>query len=874
MLSELSIPKKQKKEAALDYKQLYSIGLSHIQKLSNRIWTDYNVHDPGITTLELLCFALTDLGYRASFPIKDLLATKENNAANMASDFFSARKILTNRPLTIHDFRKFIIDLKGIKNAWIESCPRTFFADTFSGKLLREKPDLEGIEEVNISGLFNVLIDFDDTVNSKFLKEELLGTVKRSLMANRNLCEDFVSFSGVETQYFNLCCELEIAPDADASRIKARLYHCIQHYLAPAVKFYSLSQILEKKKSDGTTYTVDEVFDGPALNSGFIDDEELDAAQLRTEIRLSDIISIVMDIDGVVAVREIRIGPQTADPEELVQPIENKWVVKIEPGKKALLSPEILSDVNTGIKFYKRNMPLQADFTKVWQELETLMESDINTIADDEIHDFPIPLGSFRETGTYYSFQNHFPALYGLSEAGLDSGADEKRKALAYQFKAYLLFFDQIMADYFAQLANIRQLFSTDPAVKQTYFHQVVDSFTDFKKIYEAENAMDSISESDVSEEQQLERRNRFLDHLISRFAEQFTDFANIMYSVFGADTEKMIQLKCDFLQAYPLISSERSLAYNYSLQKEESLWNSLNISGFEKRISKLLGISDYSRRNLARLPFELYCEFDKTPFDEFRFKIKNRATGKILLSSSTNYESHEKAWEEMKKTIHFASFPSAYQRKITKPKDEEPGRYYFNILNPAGEVIARRIEYFSGETKMNKAIDDVITYLTENFDTEGMFLIENILLLPSEKKDPFLPICRAQDMVSCSGNDPYSYRLHIILPAFAGRFRNKDFRNFAEQLIREETPAHILPKICWISREDMSVLEKSYKEWIMLKAEVDMTNRTEKLKEFIQALFEVKNTYPTQLIAECESENPKFILGQTTLGSFDSKSI
>ena len=86
MLSQLTIPK-QTEQTALNREQLYALGLKHIQRLSSEIWTDYNLHDPGITTLELLCYALTDLSYRASFPIADLLATKTDNAEEMKPQF-------------------------------------------------------------------------------------------------------------------------------------------------------------------------------------------------------------------------------------------------------------------------------------------------------------------------------------------------------------------------------------------------------------------------------------------------------------------------------------------------------------------------------------------------------------------------------------------------------------------------------------------------------------------------------------------------------------------------------------------------------------------------------------------------------------------
>src|SRR5512137_297475 len=111
MAFELTIPASKPVEPAFDQRQLYALGLEHARRLSRRVWTDYNVHDPGVTTLELLCYALTDLSYRASFPVADLLATASGNPASMQAQFFSARTILPNRAWTLLDYRKLLIDL-------------------------------------------------------------------------------------------------------------------------------------------------------------------------------------------------------------------------------------------------------------------------------------------------------------------------------------------------------------------------------------------------------------------------------------------------------------------------------------------------------------------------------------------------------------------------------------------------------------------------------------------------------------------------------------------------------------------------------------------------------------------------------------------
>ena len=63
---------------AMDYAALRAEGIALLGQLAGGQWTDFNTHDPGITLLEQLCYAITDLGYRANFPMADLLAGSPN----------------------------------------------------------------------------------------------------------------------------------------------------------------------------------------------------------------------------------------------------------------------------------------------------------------------------------------------------------------------------------------------------------------------------------------------------------------------------------------------------------------------------------------------------------------------------------------------------------------------------------------------------------------------------------------------------------------------------------------------------------------------------------------------------------------------------
>lgn len=94
----------------LDFQALRKQGISHLQQLSQKLWTDYNLHDPGVTILEVLCYAITDLGYRNNLDIQDLLALKPGTQEN---NFFTPDEILTCNPVTEIDLRKRLIDIHG-----------------------------------------------------------------------------------------------------------------------------------------------------------------------------------------------------------------------------------------------------------------------------------------------------------------------------------------------------------------------------------------------------------------------------------------------------------------------------------------------------------------------------------------------------------------------------------------------------------------------------------------------------------------------------------------------------------------------------------------------------------------------------------------
>src|SRR3954452_6342494 len=113
-MAALTIPTGPLEHPILDYAALQRQGIAELERLAGEQWTDFNAHDPGITLLEALCYALTDLGYRTFHPIPDLLAEAE---AQRLLCLFTPAEVLTSRAVTADDLRRIALDVPGVKNA-------------------------------------------------------------------------------------------------------------------------------------------------------------------------------------------------------------------------------------------------------------------------------------------------------------------------------------------------------------------------------------------------------------------------------------------------------------------------------------------------------------------------------------------------------------------------------------------------------------------------------------------------------------------------------------------------------------------------------------------------------------------------------------
>lgn len=749
-------------DPALDFAGLRAEGIRRLEALTGGTWTDFNLHDPGITLLEVFCYALVDLGYRTAFPVEDLLASGGGAGFN---PFGGALDMLPSRPVTAFDYRKLLLDLPGVRNAWVQRAAGVnLFADLREQRLALTPPEHVNFKAFELNGLYRFLLELQPGVD----EETVETAVRAAYHARRNLGEDLHDVQLVPTHHLVLCADLDLTPDADAARVLAEARIALEAHLAPPLPRHSLAELLAKPKTDGLLRTVDEILEGTppqaladGLFNGFFDDDELRAAELPDAVFASDLIRILMDVEGVVGVRSLQLNdgddPNAPDAGE-------RWRMAVKPGHRPawVRTAPTRQDLRH-LHFFKDNLPVQPDKARADQleaDLKSALAAQKRSFSRTDLEPQP-PRGRARDLTGYVPLAHDLPLVYGVGPAGLPAHATPERRGQARQLQAYLAVFDQLLANYAAQLSRVHELFSVENALGRTYFTQVVESDPAlWEHAAELATVLDDLAEK-ADAPSLVQRRNRLFDHLLARVAESFNEYVLRQFGAEGEATPgELVEQKAAFLREYPALSRDRSGAVNLSDPAD-------GISGIEKRLALLLGLGE-----------------GETP---------------VLI-----------------------------EHHLLRPHPDWAG------LPP----------------------------------------------LPDGTMALLAP-CLDDGCADCGGPDPYSLRLTVVFSTEAPRFRREDaaqqlaFRQYVERVVRLELPAHVLPKVCWVSDEGMVKLKTTWQAWREARPRDDFGGEPgrQATAAVVGMLANLANLYPKGTLLDQDPNTPDehpIVLGRTALGTLE----
>jgi hypothetical protein len=614
MTEPVTIEKIQPDPDGLDFEGLKQEGIGLLQELSGKSWTDYNLHDPGVTILEVLCYALTDLAYRTDFEVADFLTGKDGSIDFEKQALFRPQDIFPSQAVTINDYRKLIFgSTPEIDNVWIT--PVGLSPTT------KHNGHPQGLYCISVMPAEPAEKPADNIINEPE-RTRIKEHIRRLFAANRNLCEDLDEVQIVEPDYYSLNGTIEIGGQRSPDDILAEIYFKTAKYLCPSLEFQPFDEMLRQGKS------LEEIFTGPLTEQGYISADDLDLE--REYAQVSDLIGIISEIDGVEYVDTLSFG-------------DGRNSIPYDPTRQAMPRLRLPGeDKEIGLKLEKDGRVHPVALKNVRVEFERLKFEGLalRRIRQDIAKVCDLSHGEYRNFRDYYSIQHHFPEIYGIGKHGAPErvwpAADQerestirgvsgkawpltehkrdsdRRQARARQLKAYLLLFEQTLANFLESLQELPRLFSLDDQLDRSYFHQTIgqDIVPAVEEIYREElKQIDSrIGQLLRQYDNFSDRRNRILDYLLGIYGESFTQNSLRRFNEYHSEHQfehEMILNKITLLREIRELSRNRAGAFNYL----EKSWDTENNSSLKKKVNILLGLRNLQTCSLGQESDPMECE-------------------------------------------------------------------------------------------------------------------------------------------------------------------------------------------------------------------------------------------------------------------------
>jgi len=691
------------------YEELLQEGIEWIQKFSGNQWTDYNFHDPGITFLEQICFALTDLGYKSNFPIEDILFVgKDKFDLESKNLLYAPFKILPSSPLTPSDFRKLILDqIENIQNAWV----------------FPEKDDLQ-----NMDGLYHVKVQLSDSLNQNQIEKTLIK-VDALVMQHRALATDFFPATSLKKDEIKFEGDIILDSFAVGEQVLAEIYLNIEQNISNSPTFFDYSEL------EAMGQSVQELYTGPLTQRGFLRD--VDHSEKTSEIYISELKEIIYGVEGVQAVENLVFFKNGIKVFDNYIAFDNDSYPSLIPISESFLNNEL-----EGIRFVRNETSYKIDQIILQQIYDSISVKEKATYHDKFENKLNTLKGRFsqKEFEKYFSIMRELPSLYGLKEDELPSKSSNLRKAQAHQLRAFLLLFDQLMANHISQLAHLRNFFSVDVNQTQTLFYQVPTDVPEIAKIIGSKSKVyqSYLGKSVESRNDFFKRKNKILDHLMARFGETCdTTLLGKIYSLFkekATDEEiqhHALEAKIGYATSLLDLGYARIQSFDYTQKRNDVS----NLSGIERRLKLKLNIQKNISDSVVQfLSKEAKLKKTDDVWRKKKISIEDGPQLEILALPNSAYDNNNIHFHlNNNNAFRFLFLNGIKAKHYTIVKSKKVFCLLFKGIDgyPPAQIF-RAENKQECLLKKNEAIEKIKHF---NLLSEGFYMEENLLLRPRQQK-------------------------------------------------------------------------------------------------------------------------------------------
>lgn len=765
-------------DPGLNYVALREEGIRLVQKMSGNIWTDYNFSDPGVTILEQLCYALTELSYRANNPVADLLCDPESGRVRLnRAGLYPARAILPVNPVTIDDFRRILIDrVSGLANAWLAPCP---------------------IAQTNgVNGLYDIwlLVSQQDPCcrTAHYDPEKVRNDALKVYAAHRALCEDVEHIRVLRLLTTRVFARIQLDDSADAAQVLANLFFRIGMLFAPEPKRCSLDELLAEGRS--TT----EIFAGPMMLNGFIEDDQL--TPFPGAIEVGDVLRVIASTKGVVAARDLSIQIE-GDPKIYV------------PGDTIAVPKDSILWLETAaqagrftIRLFRGAVECKPDAERVTRLLDAEWAAQRKTypLAVEYAAHYGPQKGRVQNLAAYTSVQDQFPNVYGINAYGLPEYARAPRRGQAKQLKGYLMAFDQLMADYFAQLAFIRDLFSIRAGGNRTYAVQSLRPIVPDVEPLLKRDYMEGLLAITAAADPVVARQSAIIDLLLSLYAERLNlppqsgcDCGNESETV-----ETLLRAKQLLLARTVPATRERGRGFDYL-----ELLRRTNIAGMEIRTRIELGLVDVASTSNGRDALEVVANAEEASFGRPLTPDQGAAVAQAFLpvgdvsgALGTLGEDDVSpfAGKRVAETL-LGALAHAENYRI----GIEPGDSRVDLVCRDDANVWWLLGRYGGTAEALAAIARLMRAADRGQMRHQLYLVEHVLLRFAQLYEP-------------KKDNYYSFRMSAVIATYGNEADDAVWRGEVQAILRQNSPAHVAVECLFLDRESMRHFLRLYRQWCL----------------------------------------------------------
>ncbi|NHB91603.1 hypothetical protein [Photorhabdus cinerea] len=606
-----------------------------IEQQSGQCWSNTSENDPGITLLEACCYGASDLAYRHTLPLRDLLTPRPEEQTLGDGIFpqeFGPQQTLTCGPITAEDYRRALLDLHS--NDTINGY--FFFNDV---QLIRE-PENERYEywynkekreysfknsgsdsQLTLRGNYWLyLLPSRETETNKTLAEERLKTF---LKDNRNLGEFISKIIWLQPADLPLQIDIELEDNViDFADIFAQVYMTAEQMVLAKPERYTTQAM----KDQGHCH--EEIFSGPYLHHGWI--PTLPQAKNYTGatiLNLSHLINRLLAIKGIQSVTRLAL----ADHDTTITPLsDDNWSWKIAQGYYPRLWGNdplaLITSANSPLTIIAKG-GVKIGVSKQDVEKQLITEPLINT-QPELLH-----WGKYRKVLDYYPVSNKLPACYGLQT--------NKPTSQQVQLHQFMLPFEQMLANGCAELALLPKLLAFKQRGKTV--HGVQWPFKTGTVSHRVHQQVIPDLTEKLSRDSQI-----YIDNHIqkSNYIKEAT-ILNYLLGYFGAQLAARPLTSNSLLGFKDFLSTQQG----YLAQQPELTYQRNNIridkvSALQKRIAARLGLggecfSDVP--NLDGLPFYLIEHRQLLPIKpDTKFDDKQKPDDLKVIEENSDSKNHQ----------------------------------------------------------------------------------------------------------------------------------------------------------------------------------------------------------------------------------------